>query len=230
MRMVAANLRRARDGRGQCASAVQTTRMCKFLRTRRAWLGLRGICSNARALRCHREIGSVASSLRATIWRPARSNARAYAARQLTPRLSFWYRRNKSLLRCGGSQLVKCADNLQRDAVDVCKIAFFLVPEDEIKEARRGFGQHKVKRREAGLVSDAKIGPEYDDRLLSICISAFPGGAGIGIGPVHIGDDYLSPINTLHVLFENLPSGHGPLLGFLRQPHFVPCRSQPISQ
>ena len=34
-------------GRGQCASAVQTARMCEFLRTRRVSLGLTGICSRS---------------------------------------------------------------------------------------------------------------------------------------------------------------------------------------
>src|SRR5713101_5257097 len=73
---------------------------------------------------------------------------------------------------CGGSQLVKCANDLQHDAVGVCELALLFVLEDEIKEARRGFRQHEVKGRHAGLVSAAKIGAEYDDRLLSVCVSA----------------------------------------------------------
>jgi hypothetical protein len=70
-------------------------------------------------------------------------------------------------------------------------------------------------------VLDAEIAAEDDDRLLAVGIAAFPASAGIGIGPVHVGDDDIGPIETGHVRDKDLRGSLGALLVLLWQPHLV---------
>jgi hypothetical protein len=65
----------------------------------------------------------------------------------------------------------------------------------------------------------SKVGPDYDDGLLTAGVTALPTSARIRIGTIHVSDDDIGPIYSSHILFKDLPRAHRTLLGFLWQPH-----------
>ena len=100
----------------------------------------------------------------------------------------------------------------------------------EVEAARRGLAQHQIERRLAGFFGGAEIGAEDDDRLPAKRVAAFPCGARIRIGPVHIGEHDLAPVDPGDVALEHLPRRLRSLLDLLRHEHLVAGVAQLVGE
>src|ERR1700730_8692626 len=82
------------------------------------------------------------------------------------------------------------------------------------------FAEHEIVRRALGIAADTEIRSVADDRLsFRVSVAAFPGGAAVGIGAVHAGDDRVGPIQSLDVHLKDGRRRIAAWLMLLRQPN-----------